>query len=936
MKKLIILVIATVFASPLIQTTDIGQVAHDNPAKTNVQLVKGIGGLLNIETLPFLKHEVQVRFTGSIAKSGDNADCDWWLYQDQNGEWVIFDVDGPGCIYNFYNHRGYPGYARRKNESRIDLFDAPETYYRFYFDGSKDPQFVIKASDFGTKSGFEAPLTDMYINWVKRTWFPMYFQKGCKVTTSARLLTPPGGWGTIIYHSYATKDGVHSFSESTATKEHLRQVLKSTGADPKPTAGNQVKTGTFMLKPNSAVTVLDLQETASISSCKIKIEPYNPDMLKLIWIKLFFDDFQTPCVNVPIGAFFGNEAGQGTTETIMQGLEVKCDSNRFVSAKGYNYFPMPYWKGARMVIEYGAGSEPVTVTGEFQIRPPQTMLYPKGACGYFRAAYRNPYKPEDDNDVEFAQLSGTGHMVSGTFSSNIRASESDFQFYIDGCSTPQLSSDGSESWAGYGWGFLGLNSFPLGCQDKFQDGAWCETRLLVGDFYPFYNQLNVRLENLYGVGPANRNYRGAVFYYGVDAPTLLMTDRVDVGDIESERLHNYHIDKPFSEGLLSLISRYEGCSYDYKKYTGGMVKGELTDQGRAFTGSSEFKVAIDKNNKGVRLRRRSDQYYGRQRAKVYVDGKLVTERTWYHADRNQQLRWLEDEFDIPSSYTRGKDSITLRLEYVSADVMAVKKLTGDKIKTATDKCLAEGRFGKGLDCSADPRPTVATPLYLKGSFTVDFWVKLPPETGIQSLLSCSRVSNQSGAPPFSLWEIMTDNGLLAVYSQKYKEPISEATKNRNELNVKTLTNIADGKWHYVAMTLDGQSIQLYADGVLVTKIDIDGENFTQENGSLMFGRRETRAGDYYGCSGILDEIRVSNKILDVSKVPNTQFTSDDNTVALWHFDRIGTGGCIANAVTDGSPIQLFSATTQTVFASDIPAPAWTEYYYWIFSYVPLL
>jgi len=911
----------------------------------NVRLAKGIECMANIANLPFLKRDVQIRYAGSIAKSGSNGDNIWWLYQDNNGEWVLFDVDGPGCIYNFANHRGQPGYKEDViKKDVISDYNAPETYYRFYFDGSEEPQFIIKASEFGIKKGFETPLTDQYANWVKRTWFPMFFRKGCKVTSSARLLTAPGGWGGIMYHNYATVEGVPNFSEAVNGLAKIKRVLKSDGVDPKPTNGNCKAEGAFTLKANNAVTLLDLKGDASISSCKIKIEPYVPELLKLIWVKFYFDDYKTPYVNVPIGAFFGNEAGQGTTTTILQGLEIRQEEKHLISAQGYNYFPMPYWKSARMVIEYGAGSGPVTIAYEFQIRPPHAISYPHNQCGYFRAAYRNSYKPDEDDDVEFAQLRGTGHVISGTFSANA-CCEADYRIYTDGCATPQVETDGSESWAGFGNGFYGRCSFPLACQDKTPDGGWCETRLLVGDCYPFYSQLNFRLENYNnprGI-PVEKgfgsNYHGAVFYYGVDAPTLLLTDIVDVGDPKSERLHKYQYDKPFGEGLFGLTSRYEGCQLRYstggdKQYIGGMTKDEITDWGRAFTGSSQFTAAIRKDNCGVRLRRRSDQYYGRQRAKVFVDGKLVTERTWYRADRNQYLRWLDDEFDIPPVYTRGKDTITLRLEYVPINIFAAKKDGNGERKPVPGNCLAEGRFGKGLDCSAEIRPTTTAFISGKEAITVEFWVKLTPGKGIQPLLSYAARDSGVLEKRSSHWEIMTDDGLLAVYY-----PVTNFWSFWNSgksLGSKTGANIADNKWHYVAMTMDTGGMKLYVDGSAVYDTTLDCNPFhASEHGPLMFGKRETGAGDYYGCNGILDEVRISKVIRDTVKVPDMPFMPDENTIALWHFDRLDKNGCASNAVADGNPVRPFFVSPPIMIVSDIPAPAWTEYYYWIFSYVPI-
>jgi len=176
-------------------------------------------------------------------------------------------------------------------------------------------------------------------------------------------------------------------------------------------------------------------------------------------------------------------------------------------------------------------------------------------------------------------------------------------------------------------------------------------RLCTGDWYPFQNGIRFGIE----AGGNNDQYlehSGVIFYYGVDEIGMSLTDTLDVGDPDSERVHNYKVAGQTFEG--SLESYYEGDDDHI------LVK----DHGRAFGGYSEFTVRINPENSGVRLRRRSDQCRGRQKANVYVDGVLVKERTWYFADKNPYKRWLEDEFQIPAFYTRGKEKLKIKIEPV--------------------------------------------------------------------------------------------------------------------------------------------------------------------------------------------------------------------------------------------------------------------------------
>ena len=905
---------------------------NQNPAPSLVQNSKGICGLTDVEALPFLKRGVQINYTGSMDKKGGNADWDWWLYQDPaTAEWVIFDVDGPGCIHQFYNHRGFPGYQGAPASKTVSRWNAPDTIYRFYFDGADKPQFTIKASEFGTLPGFESPLTDMYINWVKRTWFPMFFRKSCKITSSARLLTGPGGWGTVVFHSYATPDEVPTFQGFLPRLQDVKRTLTTKrGQDPKPTDGNIQHTSDITLPPGGRQTLLDTQGCASIASCSLKMEPYNPDVLQKVRVRLYFDDLNKPCVDVPFGAFFGNVRGATSTPMVMQGLEISKEGSSYKSARGYNYFPMPFWKAAR--IEVLATTDlpaSVHITAEVAVRPSEKTAYPKNWCGYFRSAYREPYTPEGGEDIEYASIRGTGHLVSSTFASRSTCEE-DFRFYVDGCATAKLESDGAESWGGFGWGFQGPYSGPLTCQDR-RDG-WTQTRNLLGECYPFYSRIDVRQENIChggeemgvrGYQPAKvRDYHGAVFYYGIDQPTLVQTDTLDVGDPASERAHAYRSDGE----ATTLTSRYEGCSFEDHQFSGGSVPGEVTDSGRAVKTASEFTVAIRPDNDGVRLRRRSDQQLGRQRAQVFVDGEPVAERTWYRADRNPFLRWLEDEFEIPAHYTKGKNKIRVKLVF-QPTVLPLPPQPNEP-PTLPGNCLTAGHFGQALRGGAFQQPLACLLNAPKPEYTVDFWVRFAEQKpGVQPILLWS-----------GFWDILTDNGYIAVRTDsKLGRNIHDAKTGKdnwgNVQHTATDALIADGNWHHIALSENGQRLCLFVDGKRIFEETVERKQPFATGGRLTVGFRDVNMLPF---DGMLDDLRFTSVFRDTVAVPTASAVPDSDTFALWRFDSTQKSDRLDSDL-NGAP-SLIAGSKAPIFVSidtDAPAKAWSEFYYWAFSYVPL-
>jgi hypothetical protein len=97
----------------------------------------------------------------------------------------------------------------------------------------------------------------------------------------------------------------------------------------------------------------------------------------------------------------------------------------------------------------------------------------------------------------------------------------------------------------------------------------------------------------------------------------------------------------------------------------GAPEGEsVVDDGRAFTGSSTFTVAIDPDNTGVQLTRRFDTVSADQRAKIFVDGVEVA--AWEPVPGSGG--WVDQTVELPESATAGKSEITIKNEFVSAGI----------------------------------------------------------------------------------------------------------------------------------------------------------------------------------------------------------------------------------------------------------------------------
>ncbi len=615
----------------------------------------GIEDMTRLDLLPFLEGGgMQAHYEGSIDKLGGNADWDWWLYQDENGEWVIFDVDGPGCIYNFVQHR-YP--------------TCEEPIFRFYFDGELEPRFSIRHSEFGKKHPFIAPLAGFFEGddippagrgpiRVVRSFVPMPFAKSCKVTSSVKLEgcdrgKGQGGWGHIIYHEYATPEGVKTFTGKEDYSALLR-LWNSVGKDPKPASGCEIETVDRTLKGRQTVTLIELKGEGSIASMHLDINPFDSNRLRDLLIVMRWDDLKEPAIECPLGALFGNEIGNNRIGFLTHGQDA--------DGKFYFYFPMPYWKSAHIELQYLSQGPDLHVKCEFALNTSSVQKYPPDMCGHLLATKYYPATPAvPGHNSIIGVAEGRGHIVSSTLTAlpvgdKYVSCEGDVELYIDDSGTPQIESDGSESHACYGWGFVDPpQQNPASGYDGqgFHTYAWSQARVFMGDRIPFQKSFRFTLE-AGGDNDWDMLHSGLILYYGKMSHGMLLTDTLYVGNTASEKSHNYKVGGQTWMGELS--SFYEG---DYDNVL-------FTDTGRTFNGFSEFTVAINPMNNGIHLRRRCDQKDGRMKAKVYLDGELLKERNWYFADRNPHKRWLDHELQIPPAYTYGKEKISLRIEYVQS------------------------------------------------------------------------------------------------------------------------------------------------------------------------------------------------------------------------------------------------------------------------------
>jgi len=237
--------------------------------------------------------------------------------------------------------------------------------------------------------------------------------------------------------------------------------------------------------------------------------------------------------------------------------------------------------------------------------------------------------------------------------------EGNEHFTLDGAVSPQLNGTGTEDY--YLACFWPNPDFdtPFGCvagnilEEGGGDlaGAYhvpaSYSRFHLEAPIPFFSAIDARIQHG-GQSDILSNYRSLGFAYVRKSPALFPTDSIIIGLPASEKAHGY--EAAASSPATELSAYPEGEHFETR----------IKASGRHHTGGEiRFRIAVDPANDGVRLRRRIDQKNARQKALVYVDGRYAG--CWYYGYENEYLRWNDTDFEIASSFSRGRKFLEIKL-----------------------------------------------------------------------------------------------------------------------------------------------------------------------------------------------------------------------------------------------------------------------------------
>ena len=281
------------------------------------------------------------------------------------------------------------------------------------------------------------------------------------------------------------------------------------------------------IAPGETLTLLDENGPGLVSHVWFTIASRDPNHLKALVLRMYWDGEAAPSVEAPIGDFFG--LGLGTYH-LYQSIPLSVGSDNALNC----FFPMSFQKHALITVtnegEIKTGSFYFNIDYRTYTKPLQADVL------YFHAQYRqaapnhgwtNDWTSNGDPKVDgkknldgdgnyvWMEATGRGHFVGVTMSVLQNQDgwwgEGDDMFFVDGEKLPSINGTGSEDYFLGAWDFgghafgYGLYGAPV-VGEEVAGGRSSVYRFHLDSPVPFTKSLRATIEH------GHANHRSDNFY----------------------------------------------------------------------------------------------------------------------------------------------------------------------------------------------------------------------------------------------------------------------------------------------------------------------------------------------------------------------------------------------------------------------------------------
>jgi len=560
----------------------------------------------------------------------------------RDGErYVVFDEVGPGVVWRIWM-TGLDALLGRGLAGDI----------AFHLDDEPAPRLTLTRAELfsGTTAPFLAPLAgnDDVSSGGFYAMTPIPFARRLRITTSH---VP--NWLHVSFARLPPTHAVASFDPGLDVSAVAAQLAQA--GDPSttvtPTRSTEVAVA---VAPGATQPLWTDAGPGTIVRLEL-LAPAGAHVPLGLRLRGTFDGVTT--IDAPLDEMFGASLGAGA-----RSIAYGRDGDRY-----YCYFPMPFQSSASLEVE-NAGTTPVD---GWTVRVGTVDAVPPGGPQHLHATARTASLDPDGRDFVLIDVPGRGHVVGVVLTSGCGVEgacqlptlpgadgthlEGDERITLDGGRWPQIHGTGLEDFFSGGFYYV-RGAFtlpthgnpaqaPVTSPRRPGRNLRSSYRVLLGDAIPFESRLRLAFEHG-GENDVPAEMSSVVYWYGLPEPTLAESDRVVVGDPESESAHALSAE---ARQDYTLESRFRGDDSDVEVEAAGMT-----------ATVTRFELAVDLENIGVRLRRLTDLTAGGQRARVFVDG--VFAGVWQTSEVNPLLRWAEVDLELPVSVTAGKQRLRIEID----------------------------------------------------------------------------------------------------------------------------------------------------------------------------------------------------------------------------------------------------------------------------------
>lgn len=389
-----------------------------------------ISGLTNLNKIALLDVPA-TRMISSYDRTGANEDYNHFQGKTKDGQCILADLKGPGVISRFW----FTGIEADKK-------------IRLYFDGEKTPRFEFSWDDLraGLPPFDVEPLSiDEQNCWY--SFIPVPFKKRLLITTEDvgyQYGKAPKMYYQINWQPMPAGQTVTSLSPQAdfSALKPVSEIWKNMDFGQLPPAEAK-----FDVPSGQAVELWSGQGAATVQAFTIDSAINDPDLLRNVLLKIYWDGNNEPSVAVPLGDFFGSVWRRWRSQSSMFG----SIDNTFFSR-----FPMPFAKSARFVVENRSEQ---AIALKFGIRE---GTFSGG--GYFHAGWLSSAASATGHPHTVLQVKGKGRyagciVAQVSYDKSFWALESDESMYVDGEKSWQ--GTGLEDYFNSGWYYGNVFARPL-------------------------------------------------------------------------------------------------------------------------------------------------------------------------------------------------------------------------------------------------------------------------------------------------------------------------------------------------------------------------------------------------------------------------------------------------------------------------------------------